>query len=108
MTLLIVKNAQSNEIAVFDATEEQVEQFNTSDDLPIAIMGWPVYTPDDLAETCLYDSDLVDLYKEANPTAQEIPGEPTKRQLANIVFWLRISSCPTLQTFRHDQSLPTR
>jgi len=86
MTLLIVKNAESNAISVFDATDDQVDAFNQSDDLPVAVMGWPVYTPDDLAETSLYTDDLVELYREANPTAKEIPGEPSKRQLANIVF----------------------
>ena len=86
MTLLIVKNAASNAISVFNASEEQVEAFNQSDDLPVAIMGWPVYTPDDLAETSLYADDLVELYKTANPSVKEIPGEPSKRQLANIVF----------------------
>lgn len=85
MPLLVVKDAETNHVAVYDATDDQVESFNSSTYLPVSVMGWPIYSPDDLAESSLMQHDLITMYREVNPRG-EIPGEPTKRQLANIVF----------------------
>lgn len=85
MTILIVKDAATNAIDVYTATDAQIDSFNSSELLPASVMGWPIHSPDDLAETSLYDTDLVKMCRQVNPSFNP-DGEPTKRQLANIVF----------------------
>lgn len=84
MTLLITKDALSNKVHVFSATDEEVRRFNDAD-LGEAMMGWPITSADQLASTSLTAQDLVDIHNTSHPGSRLAPSQ-NKRQIAQVVF----------------------
>lgn len=86
MTLLITKDATSNKVHVFSATDEQIKSFNEAD-MGEAMMGWPVTSAGELADTSLTANDLVALHNSGHPgtTLKPAPTQ-SKRQIAQTVF----------------------
>lgn len=86
MTLLITKDATSNKVHVFSATDEQIKSFNEAD-MGEAMMGWPVTSAAELADTSLTTGDLVELHNTSHPSSTLKPSATqSKRQIAQTVF----------------------
>lgn len=84
MTLLVTKDATSNKVHVFSATDEQIRQFDQAD-FGVSLMGWPIASAEQLANTSLSAQDLVALHNASYPGARLVPSQ-SKRQIAQAVF----------------------
>jgi hypothetical protein len=84
--ILIVKDAQRNTVDVYTATPEQVKSFYESD-MHVAVMGWPVATPDQLAGTSLTREEMAELHnRHHSMDARFKVGERSKRDIARMIF----------------------